>query len=233
MHDGSGNPALAHEPPTRSALLDLQRELLAVARRCSRSRDEAADLVQDVLALAVARGARDWSSAAHRAWLRGVTRKLAAFHARSAARRRRREASCSSLSAKDEPSRAWVWDPAFLSTLPRSLRVVAALVAADLAAAEIRWVLALTDTALRKRLSDLRKAVRASSEATTTSAAPPRYSFGPIRAEVLASLRERTDVAIATHDPDSHPLIFCVRVAHEAALGGNSSKKESSCPNQS
>jgi DNA-directed RNA polymerase specialized sigma24 family protein len=159
------------------------RDLLRTARRVARSAEEARDLVQDVLVIALAGGFEDWPSPERRAWLRGIVRKRAAFVARGHGRRRRREAAPER--AADGQAR-WVWQPRFLASLPRSLRAVATLASADLCAAEIRWLLGLSDTALRKRLSSLRSAVRAESEPPTRPApeAPPalgarRASYWP------------------------------------------------------
>jgi DNA-directed RNA polymerase specialized sigma24 family protein len=109
------------------------REVLRMARRFARSDDEARDLVQDALMIALARGFDDWSTPARRGWLRGVVRKRAAFVMRGQARRRRREALPNGVPGS--VATRWVWQADFLASLPRSLRVVAALASADLCAA--------------------------------------------------------------------------------------------------
>lgn len=198
------------------ACREVYRDLLRTARRCTCSAEEARDLAQDALLLAVARGFDDWSTPARRAWLHGVVRKRAAFVARGQARRRRRER------LPDGPGRSvgeWVWQPRFLASLPRSLRIVAALASADLAAAEIRWLLGLTDSALRQRLSALRTAVRAEPELPTLPAPEPR-SFVPHRAQLLATLRRQRAHTLATHDPDGHPILLCF-VPHKPQPRGN------------
>ncbi|HEX6244667.1 MAG TPA: hypothetical protein VFZ61_27300, partial [Polyangiales bacterium] len=138
---------------TVSDVDETYRDLLRTAHRVTRSPDEARELVQDALLIALSRGIDDWCSPERRAWLAGVVRKRAAFLARGHARRRRREAA---LERAVDPQGAWRWQPRFLASLPRSLRAVATLASADLCAAEIRWLLGLSDTALRKRLSSLR-----------------------------------------------------------------------------
>jgi DNA-directed RNA polymerase specialized sigma24 family protein len=194
------------------------RELLRAARRFARSDDEARDLVQDALVIALARGFHDWSTPGRRGWLRGVLRKRAAFVVRGHERRRRREqlpdgALGSGLSR-------WVWRADFLASLPRSLRAVAALASADLCAGEIRWLLGLSDTALRQRLTGLRRAIRAEGEAPTLAASEPPLSFGGARAQLLAGLRRQPGRVVATHDPDGHVILL--RLApHEVGLGGN------------
>src|SRR5687767_637108 len=106
------------------------REILRTARRFARSEDEARDLVQDALVIALARGFDDWSSPARGGWLRGVVRKRAAFVTRGQIRRHRRERLPDG--AGGSSASRWVWRADFLASLPRSLRVVAALASADL-----------------------------------------------------------------------------------------------------
>jgi RNA polymerase sigma-70 factor (ECF subfamily) len=149
--------------------------------------------------------------------LRGLVRKRAAFLVRSQTRRRRREQLPDGTGSG---AGAWVWQPRFLASLPRSLRVVAALASADLCAAEIRWLLGLSDTALRQRLSALRCAVRAEAEPPTLPAPEPQASFGAHRAQLLAGLRRQHAPAIATHDPDGHVILLCID-AHKMGPPGN------------
>lgn len=203
--------------PTPSTSDETYRALLRTAQRWVRSADEARDLVQDAVTIALARGFDDWSSPARRAWLRGVVQKRAAFLARGEVRRRRRE----ELSSGDvENVERWVWHPRFIASLPRSLRAVAALACADLCAAEIRWLLGLSDTALRQRLSALRRAVRAEAEPPTLPAPEPGGWLGARRALLLAGLRRQRGPVVATHDPDGHAILL--RVApHKARPLGN------------
>lgn len=185
---------------------DTYREILHTARRFARSEDDARDLVQDVLEIALGRGVEDWDAPERRAWLRGVVRRRAAFIVRGQQRRRRREHVATD--SGNTEARAWAWQPKFLASLPRSLRLVAILASAELCAAEIRWLLRLTDTALRQRLSALRRALRAQSELPTVPVAEPPRSFGARRTQVLAHLRQRGGRVIATHDPDGHVLFL-------------------------
>lgn len=171
--------------------------------------------------IALARGLQDWSSLARRAWLRGVVRKRAAFLARGRVRQRRREGV---WEAPAQGAGTWSWQPRFLASLPPSLRVVASLASADLCAAEIRWLLGLSDTALRKRLSALRCAVRAEAEPPTLPAGEPALAFGPHRAPLLLTLllttRQQHGPAIATHDPDGHAIVLRMG-AHKMRRLGN------------
>ena len=80
--------------------LDLYRALRAQARRLVRRAEEADDLVQDALLAALEAGRSDPP------WLAGVLRKQSAMTARSAIRRRRREASAGVETAAAELGRA-------------------------------------------------------------------------------------------------------------------------------
>lgn len=205
------------------------RELVRAARRLAGSTDEANDLAQDALVAALDRGLTDWASPAHRDWLRGVVRKRWAFVARSEIRRRRREAI---FETSEHGNSAWDWEERFLASLPRSLRVVAMLARADLCATEIRWLLGLSETAMRKRLSELRRAVRAAEDAPLRPAPGPQFSFGAQRASLLTLLKRQRDPVIATHDPDGHTILLRW-VAHKQGTLGNSEVKElSPCQKQ-
>ena len=194
------------------------REILRTARRFARSEDEARDLVQDALIIALARGFDDWSAPGHRRWLRGVVRRHAAFVVRGQARRRRREQLPEGASGSG--ASRWVWQADFLASLPRSLRVVAALASADLCAAEIQWLLGLTNTALRQRLTALRRAVRAEAEPPTLTASGPQLSFAGPRAQLLAGLRRQGGRVLLTHDPDGHAILLRIG-PHKIGPGGN------------
>lgn len=194
------------------------RELLRTARRFARSDDEAGDLVQDAVLIALARGFEDWSAPGRRGWLRGVVRKRAAFILRGQRRRRRREELPDGASSSS--AARWVWQAGFLASLPRSLRIVATLASADLCAAEIRWLLGVSDTALRQRLTALRRAVAAEGEAPTLPASEPPTTFGSSRALLLAGLRRQPGRVVATHDPDGHVILLRID-PHKIGLGGN------------
>lgn len=202
---------------TSEACQEAYGDLLRTARRFARSADEAHDLVQDTLVIALARGFNDWAAAARRPWLRGVIRKRAAFVARGEARQRRREGIPDGGGPREGP---WVWQPQFLDSLPRSLRLVARLASADLCAAEVRALLGLSDTALRQRLSALRSAVRAEDERPTLPGPEPRDGFGALRAQLLDAARRKTGTLLATHDPDGHAILLCV-LPHKTGANGN------------
>ncbi|HEX6277063.1 MAG TPA: hypothetical protein VFZ53_28675, partial [Polyangiaceae bacterium] len=165
---------------------------------------------------------------ARRAWLRGALRRRAAFDARTATRARRRDerwvdATVAERESHQGGSASFRFANDLLERLAPSLRVLAALVSAELAPAEIRAVLRLSDTAFRKRLSALRCAVRtalASGEVVTE----PSWAFalGSRRAGLIASLKRHPGWAVASHDPDGHPLIFSLAGAHKRRRAGNS-----------
>jgi DNA-directed RNA polymerase specialized sigma24 family protein len=150
---------------------DAYDECLRVAARCARDRADAGDLVQTVFLQALERGVSDLDAADRRAWLRGALRRRAAFEARVAGRRRRRESRWGDArGSADQSPRPWQFSPEFLAQLQPSVRALAALASADLNPDEIRSVLRLSGTAFRKRLSMLRHFVREASEAGTPSA---------------------------------------------------------------
>jgi DNA-directed RNA polymerase specialized sigma24 family protein len=182
-------------------------DLLRAARRWTKSREEAHDLVQTALAEAVVRGFADWDSADRRRWLHGVIRRRAAFNARSEGRRRRRERAWQ-LDADRSAARTWAWAPTFLSTLTPAVRAVALMIQADLSADEIRSILRLTGVAFRQRLSGLRRAMATDPEPTLPAKKPEGPGLGSRRPAVLRVLRRRPPWALASHDPDGHPLIF-------------------------
>jgi RNA polymerase sigma-70 factor (ECF subfamily) len=204
---------------TASVCTSAYLDVLRMARRFVPTDDAARDLTQDALMIALDRGFGDWSAPERRSWLHGVLRRRAAFVARTEGRRRRREQGLDD--AADLRPAAWAWSPSFLATLPPSLRAVATLASADLCTAEICWLLQLTPTAVRTRLSALRRAVRAEEELPTLAAAEPPLALGMRRAPLLASLKRLPGQALATHDPDGHTIIFRV-VAHKTAPHGNS-----------
>jgi DNA-directed RNA polymerase specialized sigma24 family protein len=194
------------------------QELLTAARRWVRSEADARDLTQDALEAALVRGVSDWATPERRAWLRGLVRKRAAFLARGEARRQRREREAEAPTG--ETRRGWAWEPAFLASLPRSLGAVARLMTAELAANEIRWLLDLSDTALRQRLTALRRVLREHEVPPTVATPPPAASFGPQRQRVLELLRRPGGRVIATHDPDGH-VLFLRTGAHKPEPSGN------------
>jgi DNA-directed RNA polymerase specialized sigma24 family protein len=182
-------------------------ELLRTARRWTKTQEDARDLLQTALAEALARGFSDWEAASARGWILGVIRRQAAFQARGAARRRRRDRLWQ-LDREHPGQVAWAWAPQFLATLTPSLRAVALLMQAGLGGAEVRSILRLTSVAFRQRLTALRRALAAAAEPTVAAGPPPGPGLGPRRRGLLTTLRLRPSWALGSHDPDGHPLIF-------------------------
>ena len=198
------------------------RRILNTARRFTVSEDEARDLAQDVLVIALAKGVRNWSARENQPWLAGVVRKRAAFIARTASRRRNREQVISNHAL---PVQSWRWQPAFILSLSPSLRAVAKLASADLAGIEIRWLLQLSPVALRSRLSALRRAVRARDELPTIAAELTGVTLGKRRASILATLKRSPDQLLATHDLDGHAILFRI-LPHKSGRVGNHVRKD-------
>ncbi|HMJ14306.1 MAG TPA: hypothetical protein VK524_22980 [Polyangiaceae bacterium] len=204
-------------------------ELIRVATAVSRTGHEARDLVQSILLDAMEHGVADWSAPERRAWLRGALRRRAAFEARTAARARRREArwfevTTSQVNSGEPIAKPWRFSRELLTRLAPALRTLAVLASAELRPGEIRAVLRLTDTAFRKRLSMLRRAVSEATAAGVSVITAPSQAFalGPKRAPLISALKWQRGWAIASHDPDGHPLIFSIADAHKKPPAGNS-----------
>ncbi|WP_417579160.1 RNA polymerase sigma factor [Pelagibacterium sp.] len=184
-------------------------QLLALARRYARRSDEAEDVVQEVLIAAVAADRSDFSQPADRRWMAGAIRKRAAFDARSAARRREREAR---WQAQASPLDAPQGDAlnVILADLPKGLRVVAALALSGHSKAEIAYLLDLPDTALRQRIRALKLALAQKGVAMPAEMIGLNLdlAYGTIRDSLVPAL-QRHGGAFATHDPDGH--VFVVR----------------------
>ena len=198
---------------------DAYVECLRVAAGCVRKRDEAGDLVHAVFVQALERGVFDLAAPERRAWLRGALRRRAAFEARLAARRRRREARWLSARGAGGSPVPWRFSAEFLASLQPSVRALATLASGELNQDEIRSVLHLSGTAFRKRVSVLRRFVREASAAglTGVSTRGAAYALGPARAGVIESLRRRPQAVLGSHDPDGHPLIFAYQAPKKSS----------------
>ncbi|MFC4727228.1 RNA polymerase sigma factor [Coralloluteibacterium thermophilus] len=196
-------------------------ELLSCARRYGTGREDAEDLLQDALLEAVRVGRHDLAQPSGRAWMHGVLRRRAAFLARTAARRRAREASVVPAPGAPAPRRP-PW--AFVERLPRAQRQVAVLLSAGYGRGEIAHLLGLRDVALRQRLSALRRAWNAwtaddAGRGLVAAEAPTDVrALGLLRRALRGLLQQRPQARLATLDPDGHPLL--VR-AHVPAPRGN------------
>ncbi len=183
-------------------------QLMAIATRNGGSVN-AEDVVQDALLIAVEAGRHDLDDPANIAWLRGVVRNQARMAARSSRRRRSREAHWQErYGIYDTPSDAGM--PDILAGLPPSLRSLAALALTGHKRREIAYLLGLPDTALRQRITALRRHLRLKGYA-----APGELiglgldlAYGRIRNALLSAL-VRHGGLFASHDPDGH--LFIVR----------------------
>jgi RNA polymerase sigma-70 factor (ECF subfamily) len=208
--------------------LDTYRRLRTEARRHARRAQDADDLVQDALLIALEQGS-EHPSRDDPAWLIGVIRHRAAMDARTAIRRRRREAAV----AEDQATAAHPTEPppspaALLARLPPSARRVAVLALHGLGAEEIRWILGIADSAFRQRLTTIRKAIGALPPSQRAEAIALAYvrdparsvdlQFGLVRRALKAALRG--DPGLGTHDSDGHLIVVRGR-AHTSPRGGN------------
>lgn len=184
-------------------------ELLRLARRHSRRPAEAEDLLQDALLVAVAAGRSDLRETANRRWLAGVIRNRATFTARSAARRHLRDTRWADAPPPaDDPDTPALAD--LLLGLPPALKAVAALAFTGHSRPEIAYLLRLPDTALRQRLSSLKRhlASRGLALPAGTPGLMLDLPYGRIRDALLPRLH-REGGLFATHDPDGH--LFVIR----------------------
>lgn len=199
---------------------DAYGQLLRVARRYARRADEADDLLQDALLEGVKVGRVGRGDADTMRWLVGVIRNQAAFAARTAARRRRRESVWGGAIADAEHAPRPPALDEIVEGLPPSLRSVAALALAGQTRPEIAYLLDLPDTALRQRVSSLKRhfACRGLGAPEATPALTLDLDYGRIRG-VLKPLVVGREAAFAAHDPDGH--LFLVRRAHKTPPEGN------------
>jgi DNA-directed RNA polymerase specialized sigma24 family protein len=181
-------------------------DLHAQARRHARRPEEADDLLQSALLAALESGRTDLASPETRRWLSGVIRNRAAFDARTSARRKRRDSAWTEAQATSAPVRE---RDVALDGLSPALRLTALLALSGHTRQEIGWLLNLSDTALRQRISQLKRAL---ANAPTPEADPTGpLAFGRIRRALLRPAR-RENAILASHDPDGH--LFVVSRSH-------------------
>lgn len=178
-------------------------QLLQYARKVARRIDEAEDLLQAILLAAVEAGRADLSCTENRRWLIGALRKRAAFDARSAVRRQKREASAILLDEPQDENEVSTAD--FVRTLPPSLRTTAHLALAGHTKAEVAWLLRVPDTALRQRIAQIKRRWRQfdGRHVSGLSSLKGELAFGQIRQALLQMFRH-DNVMLASHDPDGH-----------------------------
>lgn len=180
--------------------------LLAVARRHARRADEAQDLLNEALlaAMKCGRSLRGQDDA----WIAGTIRNLALMQARSAARRRQRDADVAVdptiNPAPPEPHDLLL---ARIATLPRGSRTVALLALRGMDRAEIASALGLSADALRQRLMTLRRHLDGLD--LPAAGVGVNMALGSMRASLLRVLHRTSGIGI--RDPDGFLLVFSPR----------------------
>lgn len=184
--------------------------LVELSRRHSRMSHEVEDLAHDLVVAALSRR-RALDGDAFLRSAAGAARRHGAFLARSAGRRRVREAASADGTVVESTFEVGQGEGALLSVLPPALKTTLLLLLAGLEKPELRVALGVTDAALRKRFQALR------------SYAPLARADVPLRPRTAALTRVRkSQIALlprlaglvtgprvlATSDPDGHGLIF-------------------------
>ncbi|GLQ54447.1 RNA polymerase sigma factor [Devosia nitrariae] len=183
--------------------------LRSIAQRWSRRPDEADDLVQDALVEAVRLGRSDFTEAGNFKWIAGVIRNRARVTARSAGRRRRRDATWWAFSNDAaEPTPAPIDVQHVIEELPRTLKSVAALALSGHNRREIAYLLDLKEDALRQRISKLRRILRVRGMEMPSGLPGLNLdlAYGRIRNCLLPELKRQGGI-FAAHDPDGHLFV--------------------------
>ena len=186
-------------------MLHAYPDLLRYARRVSKRADEAEDILQSVLLSAVKHGRADLNVESNRRWLMGAIRKHAAFEARSAVRRRKRESAFYPTGPEGPANTDF---SRLCDALPPALRTTARLIGAGHTKPEILWLLRISYMALRQRIADIRRRLRAFNlSADDVAGLRGPLAFGLIRRHLLTPARA-DGVFLASHDPDGHVFIL-------------------------
>ncbi len=190
----------------------LHAQFFGIARR-NGAGTNAEDVVQDGLLVAIEAGRYNLVDPANAAWLRGVVRNLARMEARTSRRRKSREGQWQSAPVAHGPTKVDM--PDILADLTPALRGLAALVLTGHNRREIAYLLNLPDTALRQRVSALKRHLRAKGLAAPNELVGLNLdlAYGRIR-EALLPVLERHGGLFASHDPDGH--LFIVRRSQKA-----------------
>jgi DNA-directed RNA polymerase specialized sigma24 family protein len=206
-----------------SNLQHIRASLVEVSRRYSRVAHEVEDLAHDIVLSALRRG----SSLDGETFLRsarGAARRHAAFLARSAGRRRAREAANAGEHVADGADASWrsgndeaeaAPEAAPLAVLSPALRTTLLLLYQGLEKAELRLALGVTDAALRKRFQALREhGPLARPELPVPSRTPALALLRRSQVRLLRGLVAPLAAAgasprvLAASDPDGHGVIF-------------------------
>ncbi len=200
------------------------------ARRHSRRADEADDLLHDCLLAAIRAGRHNLEEVSQRRWFAGVLRNQATMTARTAARRRQREAFSSPTESTHNDLPAPGEAKTFLAALTPACRQVALLALHGMNRREIAWALDLSDAALRQRLRSLRLALADIEPTLAREALALAYTgrrraiesdleFGLIRRALGTAVR--AEKGVGSHDPDGHLFVVHLGRPHKAGVGGN------------
>ena len=174
----------------------------------------AEDVVQDALLIAIEQGRVDLDDVENQRWLCGVVRNRARMAARGARRSQRRDHLWQQTRAAPQ-SGGDLALPDILEGLPPALRTLAALVMTGHNRREIAWLLRLPDTALRQRVSALKRhlVARGLSAPGELTGLHLDLAYGRIRDALLPALLKHGG-SFASHDPDGH--LFVVRSSQNA-----------------
>lgn len=182
-------------------MLSAYADALRYARRVAGRADDAEDILQTVLLSAVEHGRADVSIDANRRWIMGAIRRQAAFVARSALRRRRRETVLVPRAKGDAEDGDFV---RACAALPEALRITARLIGSGHTKPEIRWLLGISDMALRQRIAEIRRRLRgARFSADNLAGLSGSLAHGLIRRSLITPIRQ-SGAFLAGHDPDGH-----------------------------
>jgi DNA-directed RNA polymerase specialized sigma24 family protein len=198
----------AHPMPGAAVSSQTLRKLHRLATRLAGTSEDADDLVQDALVAAIEQR-RGWDDGPFLAWVSGVIRHRARFLARTAGRRRRRDTNHAAESNLPPAPDAKLPAP-FIDALPPSLRTIALLANAGLGRAEIAHLLDISDVALRKRISDLRRVWKESRADADLCLAELQHRppCGLLRRSLRSTLRRLPAARCALADPDGHPIFL-------------------------
>jgi DNA-directed RNA polymerase specialized sigma24 family protein len=199
---------------------DVRKYLVQVARQEGRRRDEAEDLAHDLLVSALRRGL-DLQGDAFLRSARMAARQHGAFLARSALRRRAREHLTVSVPYEVPLPPLPISDGPLPPNLSAPLRTTLLLLLQGLEKPELRSVLGLEDTALRKRFEALRK--RAPLPRPNLLVVPRTSDARTLRRlQVSVLARLGPERRFGTADPDGHGLFFveALTPGHPAATHG-------------
>jgi len=194
--------------------------LLGQARRRVRHPPEAEDLLQDALLIALEAGRGNLTEVENRRWFAGVVRNLALLDARRAARRRRREAEFQAAAPEAIPSGPPSRQP--VEDLPPALRTTALLALTGHTRTEIAWLLQLSDVALRKRISEIRRRWKGGDAALNMAALRGDLPFGLMRRALLGRVHD-PHPALGSHDPDGNLFVVSSRIPMRRQQGSSES----------